>query len=116
MERIETVARRPSPVRRRPKLDPVSVCQAIHDAPDGLVRLVRRGVGAVHHACLLNRLPAGVGAAKAVHADLKEKFSGINIVIENVADNGLLCYSHFCNIPFNKCNLVLYYYYTQIRL
>lgn len=47
MERIETVARRPSPVRRRPKLDPVSVCQAIHDAPDGLVRLVRRGVRAV---------------------------------------------------------------------
>lgn len=47
MERIETVARRPVPVRRRPKLDPVSVCQAIHDAPDGLVRLVRRGVRAV---------------------------------------------------------------------
>ena len=47
MERIETVARRPIPVRRRPKLDPVSVCQAIHDAPDGLVRLVRRGVRAV---------------------------------------------------------------------
>ena len=46
----------------------------------------------------------------------EEELRRFHIVIENVADNGLLCYSHFCNIPFNKCNLVLYYYYTQIRL
>ena len=47
MERIEPVRRPAAPVRRRPKLTPVSVCQAIHDAPYGLARLVRRGVGAV---------------------------------------------------------------------
>ena len=48
MERIETAGgRRMAPAPHRPKLDPVSVCQAIHDAPDGLVRLVRRGVRAV---------------------------------------------------------------------
>ena len=32
MERIEPVRRPAAPVRRRPKLTPVSVCQAIHDA------------------------------------------------------------------------------------
>ena len=47
MERIEPVRRPAAPVRRRPKLTPVSVCQAIHDAPYGLAHLVRRGVGAV---------------------------------------------------------------------
>ena len=47
MERIEPVRRPAAPVRRRPKLTPVSVCQAIHDAPYGLARLVLRGVGAV---------------------------------------------------------------------
>ena len=48
MERIETVGgRRMAPAPHRPKLDPVSVCQAIHDAPYGLARLVRRGVRAV---------------------------------------------------------------------
>lgn len=47
MERIEPVRRPAAPVRRRQKLTPVSVCQAIHDAPYGLARLVRRGVGAV---------------------------------------------------------------------
>ena len=47
MERIETAGRRVAPVHRRPKLTPASVCQAIHDAPYGLARLVRRGVRAV---------------------------------------------------------------------
>ena len=47
MERIETAGRRVAPVHRRPRLTPVSVCQAIHDAPYRLARLVRRGVHAV---------------------------------------------------------------------
>ena len=47
MERIETTGRRVAPVHRRPRLTPVSVCQAIHDAPYRLARLVRRGVHAV---------------------------------------------------------------------
>lgn len=47
MERIETAGRRVAPVHRRPKLTPASVCQAIHDAPYCLARLVRRGVRAV---------------------------------------------------------------------
>ena len=47
MERIEAASRCTAPVHRRPRVTPVSVCQAIHDAPYGLVRLVRRGVRAV---------------------------------------------------------------------
>ena len=47
MERIETTGRRIAPRHHRPRLTPVSVCQAIHDAPYCLARLVRRGVRAV---------------------------------------------------------------------
>ena len=47
MERIETAGRRVAPRHHRPRLTPVSVCQAIHDAPYRFARLVRRGVHAV---------------------------------------------------------------------
>jgi hypothetical protein len=48
----------------------------------------------VYSAGVLDRLASCGGAAEAMHADLKEELRGLDIGVENFADNGLLRYSH----------------------
>ena len=50
-------------------------------------------------AGILNGLASGVGAAKAVHADLKEELCSIYVKIKYVANKAVFCYLHFSN-PF----------------
>lgn len=59
-----------------------------------LVELFNKSVyiSAVNCAGICNRLASGSGTAQAVHTDLKEIRSGIHIVIENIADNGIGSY------------------------
>jgi hypothetical protein len=48
----------------------------------------------VYSAGVLDRLASCGGAAEAMHADLKEELRGLDIGVENFADNRLLRYSH----------------------
>ena len=57
-------------------------------------------IRAVNDASLLDGLASRMRAAKAMHSYLKEKFSCFNIVIKNVADEGLFCDYHFSFLPF----------------
>jgi hypothetical protein len=49
-------------------------------------QLVR--IGAVNRASVLNGFAAGVGATEAVHSDLKEELSGLDVGIKDIADDG----------------------------
>ena len=55
------------------------------------------GISTVNEASVLDGLASGVRATKAMHSDLEEKLSGINVKIKNVADKGILCYYHVFN-------------------
>jgi hypothetical protein len=57
-------------------------------------------ISSVNRASLLDGLASRCGAAKTMHADLKEKFSRSSVVIEDIADNAFFRYSHFCVPPF----------------
>ena len=57
----------------------------------------------MNETCLFNGLATGVGAAKAVHSNLKEESCGLNIIVEDVADKCILCNLHF------KITFLLFY-------
>ena len=88
MERIEPVRRPAAPVRRRPKLTPVSVCQAIHDAPYGLARLVRRGVGAVGYWLVRLTAMAALTAAIFVGVSLDPSVPTLDAICILVDSSG----------------------------
>jgi len=56
----------------------------------------------------LDALTAGVGAAQAVHADLKEELSSVDVGLQNFADQGILGNDH------NAVTSVLNYFGTPI--
>ena len=47
------------------------------------------GVGAVNGTGLFDAFTAGCRAADTVHADFKEKLGGVDIAIDDLADQGL---------------------------
>ena len=69
--------------------------QVVVDLLDQLV-----SVGAVNVAGVRDGLAARCGAAKAVHADLKEEGGGIGSFVQNVADDRILGYDHGSQFPF----------------
>jgi len=68
-------------------LDPELFCEELVDLCNQLI-----AVNAVNSASLLNGLTAGSGTAEAVHSHLKEELSGIAIILQNIADNGIGSY------------------------
>ena len=65
------------------------------------------GIGAVNGARHLDALSAGRGASEAVHAYLKEKLRGVDIVVENVADDAVLCNFHFIILRIYFCKSII---------
>jgi hypothetical protein len=48
-------------------------------------------------------------AAKAMHSDLKEELSSLNIVIEDISDKSLSSYYHFLCLSVNIFAKLLYH-------
>jgi hypothetical protein len=51
-------------------------------------------IGSVNCASIGNALTAGCGASEAMHTDRKEELRRFAVVIQNVTNDGFLCYYH----------------------
>jgi hypothetical protein len=66
------------------------------------IQLCYEGIGirAMHLASIRDGFASRMGAAKAMHSDLKEKLCGLYVEIQNVANQGFLRYFHFSILSF----------------
>ena len=55
-------------------------------------------IGTMDHAGFFDRLPTGGGTAQSAHADLEEVLGGLDVLIQNVTDQGLLGNGHLLSL------------------